>query len=148
MSATKQKLLDDMKSAMKSGEKRRLEVIRMLIAEIKNAEINDPKEPGRARTEAEAVTILANYHKALSKTMLEYPADRQAPLKEELSLVEEYLPKRLTPDELKTQITVDLKQNPERNFGILMKTFQTKFGAQTDGKTLSDVLKQAIQELG
>lgn len=145
MSPTLLKLTEDMKSCMKTGNRTKLDVVRMLLADIKNAKINDPKEPGRDRTETEVVAIISAYHKAISKTVAEYPVEKQQALKDELMIVEEYLPKRLSNDELSSAIRLELGSTAERNFGILMKQLQTKFGAQTDGKTLSEVLKDALK---
>lgn len=146
MSQTLLKLTDDMKTCMKSGNRTKLDVIRMLLADIKNAKINDAKEPGRDRTEGEVVAIISAYHKAIAKTVAEYPVEKQQALKDELMMVEEYLPKRLSNEELSAAIQLELGSNTERNFGVLMKQLQTKFGAQTDGKTLSDVLKEALKK--
>lgn len=144
MSATKERLMSDMKSYMKSGDKARLAVVRMLLTEIKNAEINDAKEPGRVRSEEEAIALVNAYHKQMSKTLAEFPPEKQQPIRDELSIVEEYLPKRLSREELKQQVSNELAQTSERNFGLLMKTMQAKFGSQTDGKTLSEVLKESL----
>jgi uncharacterized protein YqeY len=146
MSETKARLTVEMKEAMKSGQKERLGVIRMLITEIRNAEINDSEVPGRARTEEEALTLILAYHKSLTKSILEYPADRQSQMQAELKIVEEFLPKRLSPEELRAKIAIEIQSTAERNFGALMKVMQAKFGSQSDGKTISEILKAALAE--
>lgn len=144
MSETKVRLTEDMKKAMKDGEKELLGVLRMMLNEIRNAEINDLKEPGRARTEPEVVQILAGYQKQLQKSMAEYPADRQAPLKAELAIVERYLPKALSQAELESFIHNHLGQTPERAFGPLMKSLQAELVGRVDGKLLSETLKKVL----
>ncbi len=144
MSETKTRLSDDMKKAMKEGEKDLLGVLRMMINEIRNAEINDLKEPGRVRTEAEVVQILAGYQKQLQKSMAEYPADRQAPLKAELAIVERYLPKALSGAELEAFIKDYLGKTSERTFGVLMKALQGELVGRVDGKSLSETLKKVL----
>lgn len=145
MSQTLAKLTDDMKQCMKAGDRAKLEVVRMLLADIKNAKINDPKDSTRDRTEEEVVSIVSAYHKTMSKTLTEYPADRQAALKAELAIVEQYLPRRLSHDELQAALATELAATTERNFGLLMKQMQAKFGSQTDGKTLSEALKNVLK---
>jgi uncharacterized protein YqeY len=144
MSETKARLTEDMKKAMKEGEKDLLGVLRMMINEVRNAEINDLKEPGRLRTEAEVVQILAAYQKQLQKSLAEYPPDRQAPLKAELSIVERYLPKALSGAELETYIKDFLGKTSERTFGVLMKSLQAELVGRVDGKGLSEALKKAL----
>jgi uncharacterized protein YqeY len=138
MSETKARLTEDMKKAMKEGEKDLLGVLRMMINEIRNAEIND------LRTEAEVVQILAAYQKQLQKSLAEYPPDRQAPLKAELSIVERYLPKALSGAELETFIKDFLANTSERTFGVLMKSLQAELVGRVDGKGLSEALKKAL----
>src|SRR5438552_16077190 len=90
-----QRLTEDMKSAMKSGQKERLSVIRMLLSDVKNIDL-DPKKP----TAEQAV---AAYAKKLRKSAEEYEkygkSNEVAQLRAEIAIVEEYLPKKLGPDE-------------------------------------------------
>jgi uncharacterized protein len=85
------KLQDDMKTAMKAGEKDRLLVIRMLISEVKNIDLQ-PTKP----TPEQAVE---SYAKKLRKSIEEYEKINQpeaaAKLKTELAIVDAYLPKKL-----------------------------------------------------
>ena len=147
MSATKARLMTEMKEAMKARDNDRLVVIRMLITEIKNAEINDAQNQGRERTEAEALALIAAYHKNLVKTLAEFPPDRQAPLKAELKIVEEYLPAQLSPEQVKAEILAELSNTAERNFGVLMKALQPKFTGRADGRVVSETLKAALAQL-
>lgn len=144
MTDTRTRLSEDMKKAMKEGDKELLAVVRMLYNEVRNAEINDLKEPGRIRTEAEVVQILAAYQKQLQKSMAEYPLDRQAPIKAELAVIERYLPQALSSAELETYVKNYLTQTTERAFGVLMKNLQTELIGRVDGKTLSETLKRAL----
>jgi uncharacterized protein len=144
MSETRSRLTDDMKSAMKTGEKELLGVVRMLLNEIKNAEINDLKEPGRIRTESEVVQIIAAYQKQLTKSMAEYPADRQAPLKAELAIVERYLPQPLSGAELEQFVSEFIKNTDDKVFGSLMKKLQAELVGRVDGKSLSETIKKQL----
>ncbi len=144
MSETRTRLTEDMKKAMKEGDKELLAVVRMMLNEVRNAEINDLKEPGRARTEAEVVQLLAAYQKLLQKSLAEYPPDRQAPLKAELGIVERYLPKALSGAELESFIKDYLGKTSERTFGILMKGLQGELVGRVDGKSLSETLKRVL----
>src|SRR3954471_21559308 len=89
------RLQDDMKAAMKAGQKDRLQVIRMLISDVKVIDMN-PQKP----TEQQAVEA---YAKKLRKSAEEYEkigrADGVAKLRSELAIVEEYLPKRASAEE-------------------------------------------------
>src|SRR5687768_1343289 len=84
------RLQEDMKAAMKSGQKDRLGVIRMLLNDVKNIDL-DPRKP----TAEDAV---AAYAKKLRKSLEEYERlgkpDESAKLRAEISVVDEYLPKK------------------------------------------------------
>ena len=88
-----QRLSDDMKVAMKEKNAKRLSVIRMLMTEVKNEE----KASGKKRTEEE---VCMAYHKKLSKSLEFFPEDKQLEIKEEMKIVEEFLPKMMTKDEI------------------------------------------------
>ena len=146
MTVTLEHLQQEMKECMKSGDKERLAVVRMLISEIKNAVINDTKERGRARTAEECQTIIAAYHKNLSKSLAEYPADRRAPLEAELVLVARYLPQPVSPAELQGVLARLVAQSTDKQLGPLMKAAQAELKGRVDGKVLSESLKQLLAQ--
>src|SRR5205823_937989 len=84
------KLQDDMKVAMKAGQKERLGVIRMLLSDVKNVDL--ASKPTTAEQAVEA------YAKKLRKSVEEYERlgkpDEVAKLKAEMAIVDEYLPKK------------------------------------------------------
>src|SRR3954452_4478961 len=89
------RLQEDMKIALKAGQKDRLSVIRMLLSDVKNIDLAPKKT-----TAEEAV---ASYAKKLKKSAEEYekygkPAEVQQ-LKSEIAIVEEYLPKKLSAED-------------------------------------------------
>src|SRR5436190_22885419 len=89
------RLTEDMKTALKSGQKERLAVIRMLLSDVKNIDL-DPKKP----TAEQAV---AAYAKKLRKSQEEYQKYGKTreveQLRSEIDIVEEYLPKKASPEE-------------------------------------------------
>src|SRR6476620_8296637 len=101
------RLQEDMKAAMKSGQKERLQVIRMLISDVKVIDMN-PQKP----TELQAVEA---YAKKLRKSAEEYEkigrADEVAKLKAELTVVEEYIPKRASAEETEKMVDAFLASN-------------------------------------
>lgn len=144
MSTTRQRLYDEMKSCMKSGNKERLGVVRMLITEVKNAEINDPKIPGRERTEEEVLALLAAYHKSLTKSLAEFPAEKHPPLRAELAIVEEFLPKQLSESEIETVVKNFVANTSDRQFGSLMKALQGELGGKASGQLVAAALKRVL----
>ena len=146
-SATRETLLATMKTALIEGNKETLGVVRMLVTEVKNAEMNDPKEPRRERNEEETVALLATYHKNLAKTLAEFPEERREPLRREMAIVETFLPKQLTGAELAAQIDELIASTPERSFGVLMKLASPRFSGRADGRAVSEALKSALAKV-
>src|SRR5690242_5871692 len=84
------RLQEDMKTALKSGQKERLGVIRMLLSDVKNIDLM-PNKPT-------AEQVVEAYGKKLRKSIEEYEKlgkpDEAGQFKRELAIVEEYLPKK------------------------------------------------------
>jgi|GEM_PF-3178277 len=143
-SATRDALQAAMKASLIQGNKERLGVVRMLITEVRNAEINDAKLPGRERTEEEVIALVATYHKNLAKSLAEFPEDRREPIRQEMKLVEEFLPRQLSADEIRAEIETLLRETPERTFGALMKVVSPRFAGRAEGRLVADTLKTSL----
>jgi uncharacterized protein YqeY len=87
----KQAVHAQMIAAMKSGDKARLSVVRMILSEIKAVEADKP--------DADPLPTVQSYSKKLKKTMAEMERLNQpqqvAQLKAEIAIVDEFLPKQL-----------------------------------------------------
>ena len=96
-----EKLLEDQKLAMKAREKLRLNVIRGLRSEIKNAEIAR-KQP---LTEEEALSVLQRELKKRKEALADYERSGRSSLlqelKEEMEIISAYLPPQLSEEEIK-----------------------------------------------
>ena len=136
------RLQDDMKTAMKSGQKDRLSVIRMLISDVKNIDL-DPKKP----TAEDAV---AAYAKKLRKGLEEYERlgkpNEVAKLRSEIAVVEEYLPKKASPEETERLVDAFLagKSFTEKQVGQAMGAFLKAHGGQVDGAVANQVLRRKL----
>jgi hypothetical protein len=136
------RLQEDMKAAMKSGQKERLTVIRMLISDVKNIDLAPKK-----LTEEETV---AAYAKKLRKSMEEYEklgkAAEVAQLKSELAVVEEYLPKKASPQETDQLVESFLAQNAftEKQTGQAIGAFMKAHGTQVDPALANAAIKKRL----
>jgi uncharacterized protein len=136
------RLTDDMKAALKAGQKDRLSVIRMLLSDVKNIDL-DPKKP----TAEQAVGA---YAKKLRKSIEEYEkygkADEVNQLKGELAIVEQYLPERASADETASLVDQFLAANSftEKQIGQAMGTFMKQHGKDVDPGVANQLLKQKL----
>src|SRR5436309_15759110 len=101
------RLQDDMKTALKAGQKDRLQVIRMLLSDVKNIDLM-PNKPT-------AEQVVEAYAKKLRKGVEEYEKlnkpDEVAKLKSEIAVVEEYLPKKASPADTEKLVDEFLSKN-------------------------------------
>jgi uncharacterized protein YqeY len=136
------KLQEDMKAAMKAGQKERLGVIRMLISDVKNIDLQTKKV-----TEEEAV---AAYAKKLRKSAEEYEkigrAAEVAQLKAELAIVEEYLPQKASAEETDQLVDTFLAANSftEKQMGQAMGMFMKAHGQGVDPGLANAAIKKRL----
>lgn len=136
------KLTEDMKAAMKSGQKDRLTVIRMLISDVKNIDLN-PQKPTPEQ-------VVESYAKKLRKSVDEYEklgkTDEVAKLRGEIAIVEEYLPKKASPAETEALVEAFLKDKTftEKQLGQAMGQFMKAHGSQVDAAVANAALKAKL----
>src|SRR3954470_22392341 len=136
------RLQEDMKAAMKSGQKDRLSVIRMLLSDVKNIDL-DPKKP----TAEQAV---AAYAKKLRKSVEEFEKDGKpdevTKLKSEIAVVEEYLPKKASAEETARLVDQFLATNSftEKQVGQAMGAFMKAHGGDVDPGQANALIRQKL----
>jgi len=136
------KLTQDMKTAMKARNQKRLDVIRMLISDVKVIDM--------APKPTTAEDAVAAYGKKLRKSIEEYQklgkADEVEKLKFEIGVVEEYLPKKASPQETERLVEEFLKANAftAKQFGQAMGAFMKAHGAQVDPAAANAELKKRL----
>jgi uncharacterized protein YqeY len=136
------KLQEDMKLAMKAGQKDRLSVIRMLLSDVKNIDLAPKK------TTAE--DAVAAYGKKLRKSIEEYEkygktAEVQQ-LRSELAIVDSYLPQKLSAEETVKLVDEFLAQNSftEKQAGQATGAFMKAHGAKVDPGPINGLIRQKL----
>jgi hypothetical protein len=141
--ALKEQISDDIKTAMKARDKERTGVLRLLLSEIKYAQVAE----GASDTlkDEEVLAVVATYAKRLRKAIVDFQGTDKLPeLERELAIIEEYLPKKATKEEIDNYIANLLSTTDEKNFGALMKQVLGHFGPSADGKEVSMILKSKL----
>lgn len=129
-------------AALKAGDKSKTAALRFLYSQIKNSEI-DAKH---SLTDEETIKLLATEAKRRRESIEAYQKGGRPDLVEkekyELSVIEEYLPKQLTDEELKAIITEVKSANPNGDFGTLMKAVMARVAGRAEGGKVAMLLKQ------
>jgi uncharacterized protein len=136
------RLHEDMKAAMKSGQKDRLSVIRMLLSDVKNVDLMPNKPTPQQAVEA--------YAKKLRKSLEEYDklgrTEEVAKLKFEIGVVEEYLPKRASAEETDKLVDQFLAANTftEKQIGQATGGFLKAHGSSVDPALASAAIRKRL----
>ena len=136
------RLHEDMKAAMKAGDKDRLGVIRMMLSDVRNIDL-DPKKP----TAEQAVEA---YAKRLRKSLEEYEklgkAAESEKLRAEIAVAEGYLPKKASREETERLVDAFLASNSftAKQMGQAMGAFMKQHGGNVDAGTVNQILKSKL----
>lgn len=139
----KDKIQEDIKTAMRAKDAARLSVLRMVLSDIKygQAQVNLQQE----LPEDQVLKIVAGYHKKLLKSLDDYPeGEKKAAIQGEMKVVEEYLPQKIGAPETSAAIAKVLASTTDRNFGAVMKLVMAELGSGGDGRLVSQLLKEKL----
>lgn len=144
-----EKVSSDIIAAMKAKDKVRLSALR----NIKKYFIEAKTQPGAndELSDADATKILAKLAKQGRDTAAIYVAQgRQDLADEELaqaSVIEEYLPKQLTPDELRKELQAIIAEtgaSGQKDMGRVMGVATKALNGRADGKAISQLVKELL----
>jgi len=143
MSALKDRLTEDMKNAMRAHESLRLNTIRYMLSELKNFEIDNGEQD-----DAGVMKVIAREVKKLKDALVDFQnAGRKDLVDEEtqkIAVMESYLPKQMSDEELMAKVRAAVEKVPSKNFGEVMKMIVADVQGQADGKRISEMVKQAM----
>ena len=143
----KTQLTEDMKTAMKAGEKDRLAVIRLINAALKQREVDERIEI----TDAVVLAVLDKMVKQRKDSISQYEAaareDLAAVERYELGVIETYLPAKLGEAEVMAAIDAAIKETGATgpaDMGKLMGILKPKLAGQADMGQVSALVKQRL----
>ena len=132
----KDQLKEDMKAAMKAREegKTALSVIRMVNSAIKNTEINDKVE----LDDNGILGILAKEMKTRQDSLISH-------VKEEMAVLQKYLPAQMSEDEIRTVVKEAISACGDAvNMGNVMTHVMPKTKGRADGKIVNNIVKELL----
>lgn len=146
----KEKISDDLKAAMKSGDRLRLETLRTLRAALMEREI-ELRGSGKPVTPDDETAVLSSAAKKRKESIEAFTqggrrelADQEA---RELEIIQEYLPKQLSIPEIE-QVIAGLMQETgaatAADFGKLMPAVMKQLKGKADGRTVQEIVKKKL----
>ena len=140
---------DDIKTAMKSKDKDTLSVLRMLKAAIQNEQI----KAGRDLDGEEELTVLSREMKQRRDSLSEFEKagrdDLADKVKIEITIVETYMPKQLSEEEIRQIVQKAIDQTgaaSPKEFGKVMSAVMPEVKGKADGNQVNAIVKELLQE--
>ena len=143
----KEKLLEDLKVSMRDKNVVRKNTVQMIRAAILQIE----KDTGSVVDDEKIIDIIAKEMKKKKDAMADFEKAARQDLidqtNEEMKVLEEYLPKQLSREEIKeivSKVISDVGATSIKDMGIVMKESKSAIGAGADGKTINEVVKELL----
>jgi uncharacterized protein len=143
-----ERLNEDMKQALRDGNKFRLSTIRMVRAAIKNQEI----ELRRPLEDSDTLNILSRELKQRRDSLQDFERGGREDLvnnvNAEIEIITEYLPKQLTEEEVKAIVVQTMQEtgaSSKADLGKLMGALMPKVKGIADGKLVNAIVQQYLQ---
>lgn len=147
MSAIKARLTEDMKAAMKSGDKARLGVIRLLLAALKQKEVDERI----TLTDDDVLGILTKQAKQRRESIAQFEAAKRQDLVDaeqaELVIIESYLPAQLNEADVHAVIQAEISAlgaTGPAQMGAVMNAVRGKLSGRADMTRVSQWVKAAL----
>lgn len=145
--SVKERLQEDLKAAMKSGDIQRRDAIRLIASAIKQEEIDCQK----TLTEDEVVALLMREAKKRRDSIEEAQRLKRTDTAEkeqfELSVIKSYLPQQLTREELEAEARRAIEETGAKSakeMGNVMKVLMPRVKGRADGKLVNEVVKTLL----
>jgi len=143
----KARIQEDMKSALKAKETNRLGAIRMLLAAIKQVEVDERIEVDDAGVIAILKKMVKQYKDSLSQFEKAGREDLASREREELATLSAYLPEQMSEAAIKAAIDAAIAESgasKASDMGKLMALLKPRLAAQADMAAVSKLVKAAL----
>ena len=142
-----EKIDQDMKEALKTGQKERLTVLRGLKSELKYKQI----EKGGDLTEDDVIAVLSSLAKKRREAIEQFGLggrdDLAAKERAELEIINSYLPQQLSDDELREMIRQAIDESgadSPQKIGLVMKLVMPRIRGRADGKLVNRMATEML----
>jgi len=143
-----QKLDDDLKSALKASDSLRVSVIRMTKAALKNRQIDKRGD----LSEEDIIAVLSTLAKQRKESIEQFSKGGREDLAEkerqELSILQSYMPEQLTHEELDGVIIEAIKETSAggvKDMGKVMRLVMSRVKGAADGKIVTQRVKNLLE---
>jgi uncharacterized protein YqeY len=145
------KIISDIKEAMKAKDQDKLRVLRSLKAKLMEKEISERKGGEAKLSDEQAVEVLMKAAKQRKESIEQFEEGGRDDLAEneklELKIIEEYLPEMMSEDEVRDVVKQKIKQlgaSGLQDMGKVMGPLMGQLKGKADGSMVSRVVKEEL----
>ena len=146
----KEKIARDLTQAMKTGQKLRLETLRTIRAALTEREI-EKRGAGKVMSPEDDLAVLTSAAKKRRESIDQFRKGGRLDLvdqeEQELAIIQEYLPKQLSPEETEAiikRVIADSGASSPADFGKVMPAVMKEVKGKADGRTVQELVKRAL----
>ena len=148
----KNKITEDMKTAMRAKETARLSTIRLLLAAMKQKEVDERMVlSGTELTDADVLSIIEKMLKQRRESIAQYEKAARADLadveKAEIAVLSAYLPQQMSEAEVAEAVLAAIKESGAagvKDMGKVMGLLKSRLAGRTDMGKLSGLVKAKL----
>src|SRR5882762_10710314 len=144
-----ERLAEDLKRAMKARDQLRMDVIRMIKAAVMNKEMEMKKDLDDAEMSRVMTTMIKQRRESVEQFEKGNRAELAAKERQEITILESYLPQALSPEQLSTIVDAVIQETGARSLkemGVVMKAVMVHVAGQpVDGKQISDLVRAKLK---
>jgi uncharacterized protein YqeY len=143
----KERLQEDLKAAMKSGDTQRKDALRFITAAIKQVEIDTRTQLTEEQTYGVLMTEAKKRRDSIAEARKAGRNDLADKEQMELELIESYLPKQLSRAELEDEARKAIAESgakTAKDMGNVMKVLMPRVKGRADGKLVNEVVKSLL----
>lgn len=151
----KERIVSDTKTALKSGDRTMVSALRMLSAKILEKEVDLRTKKGRDYhlSDEETIEVISISAKQRRQSIDAYRQGGREDLatqeEAELKILQRYLPKQLSEEELETIVSETISEtgaSGSNDIGMVMKALMPKVKGAADGKLVNEIVRRKLSE--
>ena len=142
-----EKIVADLKHAMKAKDSVRLSCLRMLKTSLKLKQVDKGRELEDGEGEAVIMTMVRKAKEAIDEFRKGDREDLALSEEQEIKILYEYLPQQLAPDEIEKtlkEVISELSAKTPKDLGKVMKTAMAKMAGRAQGKEVNEIARKLL----
>ncbi|QTA38222.1 GatB/YqeY domain-containing protein [Thermosipho ferrireducens] len=142
----KEKIMSDLKDAMKKRDEIKVRVLRLLNTAIKNFEVEKMKEAGDEDISQLVLKEIKKRQESIQAYKKAGRDDLAMEEENELKILQEYAPKMMTEEEIRNFVkqVIEKLQATQKDFGKVMKETMKALKGKAEGSVVSKIVKELL----